>query len=54
MARKPRICPAGYTQHIVQCGNNRCASFAEDDYVEYAHWLAQSAKKYDIAFSIVR
>jgi len=50
MARKPRICPAGYAQHIVQRGNNRCICFAsEEDYVAYAHWLAEGAKKYDIA-----
>ena len=50
MRRRPRICPAGYAQHIVQRGNNRCACFAsEDDYVAYAHWLAEGAKKYDIA-----
>jgi len=50
MARKPRICPAGYTQHIVQRGNNRCACFAgKDDYAAYAHWLAKGASKYDIA-----
>jgi len=50
MARKPRICPAGYAQHIVQRGHNRCACFAgEDDYTAYAHWLAEGAKKYDIS-----
>jgi len=50
MARKPRICPAGYAQHVVQRGNNRCACFTgEDDYIAYAHWLAEGAKKYDIA-----
>ena len=50
MARKPRICPAGYAQHIVQRGNNRCACFvSEKDYIAYAHWLAEGAKKYDIA-----
>jgi len=39
-----------YTQHIVQRGNNRCACFAgKDDYVAYAYWLAEGAKKYDIA-----
>jgi len=50
MARKPRICPAGYAQHIVQRGHNRRACFAgEADYAAYAHWLAEGAKKYDIA-----
>ena len=50
MARKPRICPAGYAQHIVQRGNNRCTCFVgEEDYAAYAHWLAQGAKKYNIA-----
>lgn len=50
MARRPRICPAGYAQHIVQRGNNRCVCFiSEGDYVAYAHWLAEGAKKYGIA-----
>ena len=50
MARKPRICPAGYTQHIVQRGNNRSVCFAsDDDYIAYAHWLQEAADKYGIA-----
>lgn len=50
MARKPRICPAGYAQHVVQRGHNRRACFiGKDDFVAYAHWLAAGAKKYDIA-----
>jgi len=50
MARKPRICPAGYTQHIVQRGHNRAICFAgEADYAAYAYWLSEGAKKYGIA-----
>ena len=50
MARKTRICPAGFTQHVVQRGNNRSACFAnDDDYIAYAHWLKEGAEKYGIA-----
>lgn len=50
MARKPRICPAGYPQHIIQRGNNRSVCFAsDDDYIAYAHWLKEGAEKYGIA-----
>ena len=50
MARKPRQCAAGYAQHVVQRGNNRCVCFVgEDDYIAYEHWLVAGAKKYDIA-----
>lgn len=50
MARKPRICPAGYAQHIVQRGNNRSVCFAgAEDYAAYAHWLKEGAEKYGVA-----
>ena len=35
-------------QHLIQRGNNREATFYEqDDYVAYLTWLSQAAKKYD-------
>lgn len=50
MARKPRVCPAGFAQHVVQRGNNRSVCFAsEADFIAYAHWLKEGADKYDIA-----
>ena len=50
MARKPRICPAGYTQHVVQRGNNRSKCFtSKSDYTAYAYWLREGAEKYGIA-----
>lgn len=49
MARRPRVCPAGYAQHVVQRGNNRGVCFAsDDDYIAYAHWLKEGAEKYGI------
>ncbi len=47
MARKPRFTLPGYTQHVVQRGNNRQACFfAESDYRKYLASLAEAAKKY--------
>jgi hypothetical protein len=31
MPRRPRINPAGYPQHVVQCGHNREACFFADE-----------------------
>ena len=51
IARRSRICPAGYEKHIVQRGNNRCCCLVrEDDYVAYAHWLAEASAKSRNAF----
>ena len=49
MARLSRICPAGYTQHIIQRGNNRQACFAHvSDYAAYADWLHVASQKYAV------
>ncbi|MGB5324968.1 MAG: transposase [Pseudomonadales bacterium] len=50
MARPPRICPPGLPAHIIQRGVNRQPCFAsEKDYAAYAHFLAESAQKYNVA-----
>jgi len=55
MARKPRICPAGYAQHVVQRGNNSSVCFAaEEDYVACAHSLNEGADKYGIIITRLR
>jgi len=47
MTRLPRLSIPGIPQHIIQRGNNRQVCFAsEDDFTAYAHWLEESAKKY--------
>lgn len=46
MPRRPRLCPAGIPQHVVQRGNNRQVCFASDeDLKAYAHWLHEGAQK---------
>jgi putative transposase len=43
MPRRPRIHLPGLPLHVVQRGHNRDACFfAEDDYLAYLHWLAES------------
>jgi len=50
MARRPRACPAGVPQHIIQRGNNRQACFAsEEDLAAYAHWLDEASRKYRVS-----
>lgn len=50
MARKPRACPIGVAQHIVQRGNNRQICFGdESDFAAYAHWLGESAERWGVA-----
>lgn len=50
MARLPRICLPDIPQHIIQRGVNRQACFADDeDFAAYAHWLDESARKYQVA-----
>ena len=50
MARLPRICLPDIPQHIIQRGVNRQACFAGDeDFAAYAHWLDESARKYQVA-----
>ncbi|MDH5766346.1 MAG: transposase [Gammaproteobacteria bacterium] len=49
MARLPRLSIPDIPQHIIQRGNNRQVCFAsEDDFTAYAHWLEESAKKYQV------
>ncbi|MGS2716809.1 transposase [Eionea flava] len=50
MPRRPRFCPAGIPQHIIQRGNNRQACFASNqDMAAYAHWLHEASKKYKVS-----
>jgi len=50
MARLPRIGLSDIPQHIIQRGNNRQACFASDeDFIAYAHWLDEYARKYRVA-----
>jgi putative transposase len=47
MARKPRIPLAGYTQHLIQRGNNRAPCFfADSDYPFYLAQLKDAADKH--------
>ncbi|MFT6387163.1 MAG: putative transposase [Cellvibrionaceae bacterium] len=49
MPRRPRLCPIGIPQHIIQRGSNRQVCFACDENVAaYAHWLYDGAKKFGI------
>ena len=50
MARLPRICLPGISQHIIQRGVNRQACFAsEEDFASYIHWLDEYSRKYQVA-----
>jgi putative transposase len=49
MARKPRLAPAGYPQHVIQRGNNRSICFnCENDYIAYISWLKKFSVKYNV------
>lgn len=49
MARKRRLAPPGFAQHVIQRGNNRAACFAsESDYFAYVYWL----KKFSLQFNV--
>lgn len=49
MARLPRLCLPGVPQHIIQRGNNRQVCFAsEEDFIAYAHWLAEYSQKFNV------
>lgn len=49
MARKPRVCPVGVAQHIVQRGNNRQICFGrEADFTAYAHWLREASERFAV------
>jgi putative transposase len=50
MPRKPRYFLPNVPVHIVQRGHSREAVFYEDqDYATYAHWLKESAKRYQLS-----
>jgi len=50
MARLPRICLPGITQHVNQRGNNRQACFGSDeDFAAYASWLDEYARQFQVA-----
>ncbi len=47
MARLKRLNPPGFTQHIIQRGNNRQICFAsEEGFSAYLGWLEEYSKKY--------
>lgn len=49
MARKPRLAPAGYPQHVIQRGNNRSVCFkCESDYIAYISWLKKFSSKFNV------
>ncbi|MCK8044562.1 transposase [Shewanella sp. 1CM18E] len=49
MPRKPRANPIGIPQHLIQRGNNRQACFtSEQDFIAYAGWLKDYAKKFQV------
>jgi len=47
--RRLRFCPAGFTQHVIQRGNNKQAIFNQNrDIAAYARWLQEAASKYGV------
>ena len=49
MPRKPRICPIGIPQHVIQRGNNRQICFtSEQDFKAYAGWLKEYSRKFHV------
>ena len=47
MARRLRVSSAGVSEHLIQRGNNRQATFAcEEDMQAYVGWLKTYSKKY--------
>ena len=50
MARLHRSCPPGYTQHVIQRGNNRAPCFGDDaDRYQYIDWLTEYAQEFAVA-----
>ena len=50
MARLHRSCPPGYTQHVIQRGNNRAPCFGDDaDRYQYMEWLSEYAQEFAVA-----
>ena len=49
MARRLRVAPIGFPQHVIQRGNNRHVCFgSEDDRRRYLHWLGEYARRYEV------
>jgi putative transposase len=49
MSRLLRFCPAGLSQYIIQCGNNRSIYFASDeDFAAYAYCLHEYSVKFNV------
>ncbi len=50
MPRRPRVCPPGIPQHVVQRGHNRRNCFrCEQDFATYASLLRKAAQRWDVA-----
>ena len=50
MPRRPRVSIPGYSEHIIQRGNNRQPIFAcDEDIKTYAYWLGEYAKKFEVS-----
>jgi putative transposase len=50
MARRLRVSSAGVSEHLIQRGNNRQATFAcEEDMQAYVGWLKTYSKKYKVS-----
>ena len=50
MARLHRSCPPGYTQHVIQRGNNRAPCFGDNaDRYQYMEWLTEYAQEFAVA-----
>lgn len=49
MPRRPRICPAGMPQHVIQRGNNRQVCFQDlADHATYAMYLSRYQRKFEV------
>lgn len=50
LPRRPRFCPPGYVQHLIQRGNNRQIFFSSNkDLSAYSNWLWEATEKYELA-----
>ena len=49
MARPPRTCPVGISQHVIQRGNNRQACFAnQQDFITYTTYLKEYSEQFAV------
>ena len=49
MPRRPRICPAGMPQHVIQRGNNRQVCFQDlSDFATYSMYLTRYQEKFEV------